>query len=579
MVCIINPLENKKHIIVNDKIALTKYYNLHKEQIWVGYNSKNYDVPIYKSIMLNMSPHKVSELIVKENVPAYNINPKFSTIQFYNFDIQTTMHSLKQLEAFMGNDIRETEVDFNKKINLNNDEWNKTIFYCTHDVEQTIEVFIKRINEYDSQISLIETFDKTLSLKNISSTKAQITALVTGCKKPSMIRNDEFDYTILPCISFIHDKYYQIYDFFDKTIREKRDTSLSFNFDVCGVPHQFGFGGLHGASKKPIKVSCCEGEHIWHADVNSYYPSMMIEHDFLTRNSDDKNKFVDVYKKRLAYKKAGNKKAQLPLKIVLNSQYGICNDKNSQAYDPRRAHEITINGQLMLTMLLDRLEEHVELIQSNTDGIIIKTRNKDELEFMKNTICWWEKTTKMGMAIDCINYIYQKDVNNYLFEFENGEIEVKGSYVKETHDLDNDLPIINYCVREYIKDSNFDYVKYINEHDKLIDFQKIFRRTGDYVCCWHNNVKYYEKTFRIFASNNVNDSCLYKQKLNKNKEKFANCPDNCFILNSDIHDTDIPGKLNKRWYINLVTSRLNDFGFDIISNNSSGIIENTKDFF
>lgn len=56
-----------------------------------------------------------------------------------------------------------------------------------------------------------------------------------------------------------------------------------------------------------------------------------------------------------ALEKAGKKKEQAPYKIILNSTYGIFKDKYSSAYDPKRANEVCVNGQLLLIDLIDKL--------------------------------------------------------------------------------------------------------------------------------------------------------------------------------------------------------------------------------
>ena len=56
MVVIINPIDKVKTIIVNDRKALKKYDNEHNEEIWVGYNSRNYDTFILKGLLLDMKP-------------------------------------------------------------------------------------------------------------------------------------------------------------------------------------------------------------------------------------------------------------------------------------------------------------------------------------------------------------------------------------------------------------------------------------------------------------------------------------------------------------------------------------------
>lgn len=246
MVVIINPIRNMKFVIVNDEEALESYYNRHKDEIWVGYNSRVYDTFILKSILLGLNPKIISDEIIVNHKSGWSLNKDFSNIQLYNFDIMGKMVGLKQLEAFMGNDIRETSVPFNIERPLTKEEIDETIFYCTHDVEQTIEVFRRSIDEYNTIISLIETFN--LPLSSINLTKAQITANILGCEKTE--HDDEFDIDIVDTLEI--KKYKHVVDWFKNPKNHDYKNSLKIN--VCGIPHTFGWGGLHGCVDIPIHI-------------------------------------------------------------------------------------------------------------------------------------------------------------------------------------------------------------------------------------------------------------------------------------------------------------------------------------
>mgnify|MGYP005984719267 CR=1 FL=1 len=58
-------------------------------------------------------------------------------------------YSLKQLEAFMGHDIRETTVPFDIDRKLTEE----VVFYCRHDVHETMEVFSRQIVEFQSHLA------------------------------------------------------------------------------------------------------------------------------------------------------------------------------------------------------------------------------------------------------------------------------------------------------------------------------------------------------------------------------------------------------------------------------------------
>lgn len=69
-------------------------------------------------------------------------------------------------------------------------------------------------------------------------------------------------------------------------------------------------------------------------------------------------------------------------------------DETNAAYDPRNNNCMCINGQLMLLDLIEHLEvvPGFELIQSNTDGLIIWIPDTDEAFEMVDDICWeWEQ--------------------------------------------------------------------------------------------------------------------------------------------------------------------------------------------
>lgn len=412
LVVLIDPIHKTKDIICNDRPALQHYYDFHKDMIWVGYNNMHYDVPILKTILNGNDPKIMSDGIILDNKRPYDIDSKLNKIKLLSYDVANKLESLKLLEAYMGDDIEETEVAFDIDRPLTQEEINMTIKYCIHDVEETIEVFIRRIADFDAQIALIETFD--LGIENISKTKGQLTAMIVDCKREE--HNDEFDITIVPTLQL--DKYSYVKDWFVQACKNK-DYSAKLETNICGIPHQFGWGGVHGAPDDPVHMS----GKIYHCDVTSYYPSLMIVYGFLTRNCRHPEKFKEVYDTRVALKKAGKSKEQAPYKIVLNSQYGITKDRFSEAYDPVQANNICINGQLLLLDLLEKLEyrlgEHFKLIQSNTDGIIIWIDDEERSEkIMRHIIKSWCERTGLGMGIDMIHEIHQANVNSYVFEFE-----------------------------------------------------------------------------------------------------------------------------------------------------------------
>lgn len=554
LVVCISPFEQSKQIIVNDSEELKKFYEEHKSDIWVGYNSRNYDVYIMKSILLGFNPKEVNDFIVAEGRKGWEYSSLFNTIPFYNYDCMNKFNGLKQLEGFMGNNIKETSVPFDIDRKLTPEEIAETIKYCVHDVEQTMEVFLQNKSDFDAHVNMLKTFN--LPIHHISKTQAQLSALALGCERQE--RDDEWNIRIVDTLDI--KKYWHIVEWFKNPSNYNYENNYVTN--VCGVPHVFGWGGLHGAPDEPVHVKGL----LLHVDVTSFYPSIMIEYDMLSRNVKDKSVYKKVYDTRVALKKAGKKKEQAPYKIILNSTYGICKDQFSAAYDPLQANNVCVNGQLLLLDLLEHLEGHCNLIQSNTDGLIIEIEDTDEAFEKVDDICYeWEQRTKMGLGFDYIKEIYQKDVNNYLFIQDDGKIERKGAYVKPLNNLDYDLPIVNKALVEYMVNRT-PVETTVNGCDDLKEFQKIVKVSSKYICGFHNGQKLNDKTFRVFASKNKNDSSIGKVKLKNGVEaveKFANTPDNCFIYNDDVNGVKTPSKLNKQYYVDVAKKRLREFGVNV----------------
>ena len=551
IVVLIDPQSREQTVIHNDVDKLKTFYENHKNDIWVGYNSRNYDQYILKAILLGMNPKEVNDFIILQGRKGWEYSSLFNTMQLYNYDCMNKFYSLKQLEGFMGNDVKETSVPFSIERKLTAAELASTVSYCIHDVEQTMEVFLQNKANFDAHVAMLKTFD--LSLSNISKTQAQLSALALGCTRQDWF--DEWDLHFVDTLRI--EKYAHIVNWFKDPAHH--DYSNSLNVNVCGVPHVFGWGGLHGAPDQPVHRKGL----LLHVDVTSFYPSIMIKYDMLSRNVKDKSVYKQIYDKRVALKKAGKKAEQAPYKIILNSTYGICKDPSSSAYDPRQANNVCVNGQLLLLDLLEHLEGYCDLIQSNTDGLIIQIENSDYAFSNVDDICYeWECRTGMQLGFDVITEIWQKDVNNYLFKFENGKIERKGAYVKPLSNLDYDMPIVNKAIVAYMVD-HVPVQQTIDFCDDLKEFQKIVKVSSKYICGWHNGQLLTDKTFRVFASKRKTDGFIGKLKRKNGSdtvEKFANTPDKCFIWNSDVNGVPVPADLDRSYYVDVAKKRLQAFG-------------------
>ena len=73
----------------------------------------------------------------------------------------------------------------------------ETVKYCTNDVEESINVWIEKKEDFEAQFSLVKMFD--LPLMAMSKTKAQKSAEILECEY--VVRNDEWDSFTLDCLN------------------------------------------------------------------------------------------------------------------------------------------------------------------------------------------------------------------------------------------------------------------------------------------------------------------------------------------------------------------------------------------
>jgi len=546
LIVAIDMISKQEHVIINDPDQLKKLYKQHKNNIWIGYNSRSYDQYILKGILCGFDPKEINDFIIVKGKPGWQFSSLLQQIPLNNYDVMTSHHGLKQLEGFMGNSIKESSVPFDIDRKLTSSEIAETVKYCRHDVMNTIEVFLQRKAEFESHLGLIKMFN--LPLSYIGKTKAQLSAIILEAQKQE--RDDEFDIQFPDTLQIT--KYKEVLDWYKNP--ENRDYEKRLEIEVAGVPHVFAWGGLHGALEK------YHGEgYFINIDVASYYPALMIEYGFLSRNVARPSKYKEIRDQRLKFKAEKDKRHE-PLKIVLNATYGAMKDKYNQLYDPRQANNVCVGGQLLLLDLIEKLENHCQLIQSNTDGLLVKLHQEEDFDLIDDICYEWEQRTRMELEFESYQKVFQKDVNNYVIVDFEGNYKSKGAYVKKLDNLDYDLPIVNKAIVDYLL-KGIHPTKTINNCNDLREFQKIVKVSSKYSHALYNNEIQNEKCFRVFASKRKTDGTIYKVKTpDGNPEKFANTPENCFIMNGDVNGKPVPEYLDRQWYIDLTLKRLEDFG-------------------
>lgn len=316
------------------------------------------------------------------------------------------------------------------------------ITYCINDVKSTKEIMYRSKDQIALRKSLTEEYEidlfsaseprisKELFLHFLSKQtgikKAELRKMRTN--RPKIVVDD----IILPYIQFNTATFQNLLKKFREVVIYPGETKGGFKYSVQykGVKTDYGLGGIHGARVSRIYEST-EDMVIMTSDVTSFYPNLAIRNKWAPAHLPQAE-FCEQYEWFFDERKLIPKKdpKNYVYKIILNSTYGLSNDKNSFLYDPEFTMRITINGQLSLTMLyemlLEEIPEAIPLMQ-NTDGLeTMIPRNKVD-RYME--ICAeWEKITMLQLEHDTYSKIVLGDVNNYIAVTEDGKSKCKGRF-------------------------------------------------------------------------------------------------------------------------------------------------------
>lgn len=187
----------------------------------------------------------------------------------------------------------------------------------------------------------------------------------------------------------------------------------SLNVVIDGLEYIYGTGGLHAAIESRV-VESDEKRVIRSYDVSSYYPNLSIKNRFYPEHLAET--FCDIYEHIYDLRKSYDKKSaeNAMLKLALNGTYGKSNDQFSPFYDPKFTMQITLNGQLLLSKVIEMVLSvpTVEILMANTDGFEFMVDR--EYEHLTAAKCKeWEQMTQLILEDVTYSKMIIRDVNNY----------------------------------------------------------------------------------------------------------------------------------------------------------------------
>lgn len=247
---------------------------------------------------------------------------------------------------------------------------------------------------------------------------------------------------------------------------EKGEFDREFTF--MGTSYTIATGGLHSNEIPAVYIEDSDNI-IVDRDVASYYPNMIRSLKVCQKHLIPKAWFRiadTIVDERLEHKHLAKDKsldvmerdkhatAAACLKIVANAGiFGKMGSEKSFLCDKKAMYQVTINGQLFLLMLIEKLElAGIHVISANTDGIV--TIVPRELEQTADDIChWWEKHLGLELEFTYYTKYVTEGVNSYLTVKRGGSSKFKGRMNPKMflEDLSKgyNSPIVAKCVTEY----------------------------------------------------------------------------------------------------------------------------------
>lgn len=424
----------------NDIYTTDIQFNTNK--IFAGYNNLHYDNAIinyiisYYDKMINMnylricdSLYNLSKIITTSNDISAWKRWKYA-VNFETFDILTMLYSqklrvgLKEIQVTMQyKNVLEFAHDWTKP--LDTDLIDEMIEYNINDVDSTEALLNKCKDKVELRIAIEDEYGVrvlskdgvNIGMKILTQKYLEKTGLtwwdIKDLRSPAdVIALNE---VILPFIEYRDPILKNVLSDMKKQIVSPGRKGYENKFVFRGLRYSVGVGGIHSVNNPEIIIPK-EDEMLIDIDVQSLYPSMLIEYKFYPKHLGPE--FLEVYSQikneRIEAKHAGNKVKNETLKLALNGLSGNLQNEHNFCYSPFAVMQIRINGQLLLLMLAESLTDiGCRIVQANTDGLFVLLK-KDSYSKVQEICRSWEQQTKLVLEEDRFEAMYQYAINDYI---------------------------------------------------------------------------------------------------------------------------------------------------------------------
>jgi len=460
-------LANQKYVAVEQSPAWE--LNIDK-MLWlmyrfciVGFNSRNYDLPIITLAAKGATCEELKEatnFIIEgdNNVWAFQKHYNLKVPDFNHIDIIEVAPLQGSLKLYAGRLHCPTMQDlpFPPEHIVSQDDAKVIRPYCCNDLENTEILFHDLAPELKLRLDMSRDYGVELRSKS----DAQIAETVINGelqklsgyypKKPKFDPDLVLQYNVPDFISFKCPQLNKALDLISNATftldkggkpkwpeglgeRVKKKNGSAWELRVIAGEHAYklGMGGLH-SQESSVSYIADENTIIADNDVASYYPRIILNQKLFPPHLGED--FLDVYEsivnRRLEAKRTGNKVVADSLKITINGSFGKLGSKYSALYAPQLMLQVTLTGQLALLMLIEMLEEAgISCVSGNTDGVV-SMYPKERHEEVRAIISEWESKTQFQTEETRYKALYSRDVNNYIAVKEDDTCKTKGTYGK-----------------------------------------------------------------------------------------------------------------------------------------------------
>lgn len=512
----------------NSKLNLKEIKNILTKYLTIGFNSRNYDLPMIVYALMGADNKQLKELsdkIITSGLPPWEIRNEYNIhipSRWDHIDLiepAPAVHiGLKMYGARMHTRILQ-DLPLEPDTIIKEEDHPLIRRYCLNDVDITIQLYDKIKDRLELREKIGEFYNMDFRSKSDAQIAESIIKHHSGIKFYNNSVEDKPYYYNPP--EFIKFCTTELKDFFEKLkntdfrcnekgkfVKNKEiENTVEINYKAFSV----GVGGLH-SNEKNQATTISEDEFLLDVDVVSYYPSIILNNNYYPEHIGEK--FISIYRNfynaRIKAKNNNDKIKSDTYKIILNGSFGKFGSRFSSLYSPNLLLHTTLTGQLALLMLIEKLiVKGFTVISANTDGVTVKGKKKDE-ELFNRILQAWEELSQFKLEKTPYRAIYHESVNSYIALMDDNKVKCKGLYSFEGLDKN---PVSTICIEaviEYLQNKIPVSDTILKNADNIKKFLIIRKVEGGAVY----KEQYLGKIVRWYYSTN-GDRITYKKNENK----------------------------------------------------------------